>query len=203
MMPKLRALRQWQCKRLLASHDQHYQVPKFKAAMDFFVEELYGPKDFSQRDQDIARVVPKMAKLLPNKALATIEIASHLNYLSLQLDCAMLPHLPDTIDTDTYAKAYVACKNPKPRAEQIKVIEQLGLDLARVVAIPGISTLLMLARKPAKLAGLDALQVFLETGFAAFRKLGDVDAFLMPMVSKEQALMEQLFAGENPLPLVQ
>ncbi len=41
------------------------QKKRFKPAVEFFINELYGPNDFSQRDQDIARIVPKMSKFMP------------------------------------------------------------------------------------------------------------------------------------------
>jgi hypothetical protein len=66
----------------------------------------------------------------------------------------------------------------------------------------GISTLLVLSRKPAKLAGVLSLHEFLEHGFKAFKKLGEVDDFVNPVVNFEQQLLTQLFdkSAANPLP---
>lgn len=198
---QLIALRQWQCKRLLHSHNDMYQVPKYQRAIQFFVDELYGPKDFSQRDKDIEKVVPKMKKWLPEEALESLAVAIHLNALSQELDVAMLHQLDgQPITRDSYAKAYVACNNQADRALQIDYIEQLGLDLADVVKLPGIGLILKMARTPAKLAGLSTLQEFLEDGFGAFKKLGDVKEFIVPVVNKEREIMQQLFDGVNPLP---
>ena len=38
-------------------------------AAQFFLTDLYGEHDFSQRDADIARVIPMMQKLLDNPFL--------------------------------------------------------------------------------------------------------------------------------------
>ena len=197
-------LQHWQCKRLLASHDDLWQQKRFKPAMQFFIDELYGPKDFSQRDEDIARVVPKMSAILPEKALASLESALHLNALSYQLDIDMAESLAgQEINRDSYAEAYRACDNLASRKLQIEYIEALGNDLADVIDIRGISALLMISRKPAKLAGVLSLHEFLEAGYKAFRKLGNVNDFIDPIVSREKQIMLDLFSEDQPNPLPQ
>lgn len=202
ILGKIRELQEWQCKRLLASHEPLWTQKRFNPAMQFFIDELYGPKDFTQRDQDIARVVPKMAKILPEKALVSLESAMHLNRLSFELDMDMAKALGDeAINRDSYAKAYRNCKNQTDRALQINYIEVLGQDLSEVVNITGISTLLKLARKPAQIAGVLALHEFLESGFHAFKKLGDVQDFIRPIVTLEREIMLALFDENAPNPL--
>jgi hypothetical protein len=112
LMTTIKAVQTWQCKRLLASHQEMYQQERFKPAVEFFINELYGPNDFSQRDQDIARIVPKMSKFLPEKALQSLASALHLNTLSFELDFDLARKLVDTdINRETYAKAYISCDN--------------------------------------------------------------------------------------------
>lgn len=201
LVEKIKQLQEWQCQRLLISHKDLYDDPKFKPAMQFFIDELYGPKDFSQRDQDIAKVVPKMSKLLPEKALLSLSSALYLNAISYELDFAMASSLNGKeINRDTYAEAYREAKNETPRTQQIDYIERLGFDLAEVVQIRGISFLLKMSRKPAKLAGVLSLHEFIEQGFNAFNQLGHVREFIDPIIQRERITMRQLFAGENPLP---
>jgi hypothetical protein len=203
LLPQVLALQAWQCKRLLLSHNDLMVQKRFQAAMQFFVDELYGPKDFSQRDQDVAKVVPKMAKLLPDKALHSLESALHLNDLSMQLDIQLSQQLDGKdIDRDTYFAAYRACNNQALRQQQIGFIQVLGEDLAEVVHIKGISTLLFLSRKPAKIAGVSSLHEFIEDGFKAFKKIGRVEDFLGPVIERERLLMLAMFSSQssNPLP---
>lgn len=198
---QLIALRNWQCQRLLHSHADAYKNPKYRPAIQFFVDELYGPKDFSQRDKDIERVVPKMQKWLPTEALESLAVAIHLNALSQDLDVEMLRQLDGRdINRETYADAYQKSDNAKERGVQIDAIEKLGLDLAQVVSFPGIGLILKMARTPAQLAGLGTLQQFLEDGFSAFKRLGEVEDFILPLVTRERDIMNALFNGENPLP---
>ncbi|GAC13453.1 FFLEELY motif protein [Aliiglaciecola lipolytica] len=198
----LRELQDWQTKRLLATHQDLWESKRFRPAMTFFIDELYGPKDFSQRDQELARVVPKMAKIIPKQALESLEAALRLNSLSLELDIALTEQLDGkTISRETYAMAYCKCENQAQREEQIVLLERLGVDLADVVKIKGISTLLMLSRKPARMAGVESLHQFLESGYKSFKKLGNVDDFIQPIVSRERALKNALFEQKRPNPL--
>ena len=56
-------------------------------------------------------------------------------------------------------------------------------------------------RRPARVAGLSALQTFLEHGFAGFAAMHGADEFLATIDSRETALMAAIFAGdEAPFP---
>ena len=202
---RIRDLQTWQTKRLLTTHDDLWQSKRFKPAMQFFVEELYGPKDFSQRDIELARVVPKMAKVLPNKGLVSLEAALRMNCLSLELDIALVHEMSNKeINRVNYFDCYRHAGQRLKREEQIELLESLAIDLAQVVKISGISTILLLSRKPAKVAGVKSLHEFLEKGFKSFKKLGNVNDFLDPIITRERALMQSLYAAngqtENPLP---
>ncbi len=216
LLPAIARLQDWQCQRLLASHQDLAAQPRYQLAMSFFVDELYGPKDFSQRDADLARVIPKLSKLLPDKAMKALDDALALNALSYDLDMKMTQSLaaaqPDgnalIIDRDSYARAYRDVGERDKREQQIHIIEHLGGELADVITIRGIGMLIKLARRPAKLAGVLSLHEFLERGYNAFHAIGDVHSFIDPVMRREHALMEALFEpgldleNENPLPYV-
>ena len=56
-------------------------------------------------------------------------------------------------------------------------------------------------RQPAHMAGLGALQDFLERGFAAFRGMRGAAEFLATVESRELELVNAIFAGDNePFP---
>jgi hypothetical protein len=203
----IRKLQTWQTNRLLVTHDDLWNSERFKPAMQFFVDELYGPRDFSQRDVEVARAVPKMTKIIPNKGLISLQSALRLNCLSLELDIALAQKLgSEVINRNRYFDCYRQSSNQSQREEQIQLLENLSIDLPKVVRIPGISVILMLSRKPAKVAGVESLHAFLEKGFNAFKKLGNVHDFIDPIISREREMMHALFAAkgptENPLPKV-
>ena len=56
-------------------------------------------------------------------------------------------------------------------------------------------------RRPAKVAGLDTLQRFLERGVAGFASMRGATEFLDTIMSRETALMNAIFAGDDsPFP---
>lgn len=153
-LQRLWQLKEWQCNRLLASHLDLWEVPRFQPAMTFFIDELYGPKDFSQRDAELATVLPKMQKLLPASALESLAVAIHLNSLSQDLDVQLLHCLgTEPLNAETYARAYCACANPVQRTTQLDFIAELAADLGKVVNISGIGVMLRISRTPAKKNG--------------------------------------------------
>lgn len=213
LMALIHQLQDWQCQRLLVSHDDLAQQQRYQKAMAFFVEELYGPKDFSQRDADLVRVIPKLAKVLPEKAMNAMNDALSLNALSFDLDMEMAQYLnkhfaTQQINRDSYAQAYRSVGRKDDRESQITIISHLGDQLADVIKVRGIGMLISMSRRPAKMAGLLALHEFLDRGFNAFKAIGDVQSFIQPVLERETRLMEILLSEnttlpeDNPLPVV-
>lgn len=197
-------LREWQAARLARSHADLLASERFGPAAQFFLSDLYGPKDFSSRDQEVERILPMLISMLPASALRTVALAVEVDALTEQLDSAMVAELCragmiDGIDGDAYAAAYrrVGCRAERER--QIMLIRQTGEALDRLARKPLLSTLLKLMRGPAHLAGLGDLHTFLDSGFSAFRGMGSATEFLDSIDRKEQALLEDLFSGTpNP-----
>jgi hypothetical protein len=193
----------WQTRRLNSTYADLAADPRYARATAFFGSDLYGPGDFSRRDADLARVVPLMAKVLPQGMIATISGAMELSALSRELDRALLGKLPPDkpLSVATYCAAYRALANRDARERQIELIVAVGRALDRYVGKPLVRSALAAMRQPARVAGLSALQDFLERGFAAFREMRGADEFLATVESRETALMNAIFSGDNqPFP---
>lgn len=194
---------QWQTRRLNASYTDLAADPRYAEAIAFFQNELYGPGDFSQRDADLARVVPIMIRVLPDTVVETVAVAMELSTLSHELDHALVGKLDASaaLTVAAYCEAYRACDNRPARGRQIDLIVQTGGALDRYVRQPMLRPLLTMMRHPARIAGLSALQEFLERGFASFAGMRDVDTFLKAIDKRETALMESIFSGDRaPFP---
>ena len=190
--PRLKNLQVWQSERLERDYTDVRKVPKNLLACNFFLYELYGDADFARRDQDVERIYPIMVKVLPGAVLGTVSRAVELNALSHELDLAMLAHLPNGVLTEAdYARAYRLSVPVDQRRYQLSLILRLGRELARVVQIPLMYRLLQLCRWPAKMAGLGALQLFLERGFAAFVALDGAKPFLGEIRTREVAFLKR------------
>lgn len=195
-------LRRWQAARLRGSFAHFLDDPSRQPAAEFFLEDVYGDRDFTRRDADIARVLPMMQRLLPQKLLHTVADAIELGALTQALDLRMAQALGGIapkrrrLDADLYGQAYRQVGLPRLRARQIALIVAVGGGFGRALKLPGVAALLAFSRGPAKLAGLGELQGFLERGVAAFEELGDADAFVAEIGRDERRASKRLFAGE-------
>lgn len=193
-------LKQWQASRLAATYADLLASPRYGPAAAFFLSDLYGPKDFRTRDEELARVVPIMVHVLPAGALMTLLEAVKMDTLSESLDTAMVLALRDigqsaAIDWPAYVAAYRRCGRRADRELQIALIDKIGKTLDRLTRMPLIRLSLKLMKTPAQLAGLSALHCFLQGGFDAFRFMKGGDEFLAIVTERETALMTELFAN--------
>ncbi|WP_242107396.1 FFLEELY motif protein [Luteimonas aquatica] len=200
-LPWLPELRRWQTERLTRSFRRFLDDPRRRPAAEFFLSDVYGDRDFTRRDADIARVLPMMQRLLPKRLLETVADAIELGVLSHALDLRMAEALQalaprrKRLDAALYGEAYRAIGLPRLRARQIGLIRSVGAGFGRALKMPGVAALLAFSRGPAKLAGLSELQGFLERGYAAFEALGNADRFVAEIERDEREVSRKLFEG--------
>ncbi len=196
----LTELKRFQSQRLARTYADLAAEPRYRAATAFFLGDIYGPKDFSARDQEMLRIVPVMSRILPASAVDTAALAIELEALSEDLDHRLAAALPEgPIDDAAYAKAYRESSTPGERRHQIDLIEAVGRRLDALVRKPLVSRMLALMRRPAHMAGLGGLQDFLEEGFASFRDMKGADEFLATLRRREEEILSRLFsAAQNP-----
>ena len=196
----LEHLARWQSARLGQTYRDLARDPRYADAIAFFRSDLYGSADFAQRDADLARAAPAMARILPERVLAPLAQAIELNALSQELDAHLLARLPNNAGPFTvaqYCDAYRAMDGRADRERQLQLIQAFGVAIDHHVRNPLIQAALVAMRHPARAAGFATLQSFLERGFAAFRKMRGAAAFLATIDTRERQLMETIFAGES------
>ena len=200
---RLDRLAAWQARRLNATYADLARQPRYAAAIAFFQSELYGPGDYSWRDSDLARVAPVITRVLPQGLIATVARAMELSVLSAELDRRMIEKLDPgvAISVAAYCDAFRSLANPQERARQVALIVEVGRALDRYVAKPLLRSALAAMRSPARAAGFAALQTFLESGAAAFRRMHGASEFLSTVETRETALASAIFAGDRaPFP---
>ena len=203
--PRHYLLSLWQSQRLARTYADFFREPRYRLAMQFFQEELYGPKDFSRRDRDLERILPVMVKLLPARVIQTVALAVELNALSYELDSRLIEALSESdpialeqgLTEDSYAEAYRRCDNYAQRRHQIELLYQVGQDLDAVAHKSFLATALKLAGRPARLAGLGELQDFLELGLQAFRRMQGAQTFLHTIRARETSILERIYTGHS------
>jgi len=196
----LSGLRAWQAERLARTYADLRKDPQYAAAIEFFLRDLYGPQDFSQRDRDLARAWRHLRRALPRVALEILARAIELQVLTAELDLAMAGVLaPGPVSAAGYAAAYRAVGRRTARCRQIELIVGIGTDLRSIVRHAWLGRLLRAAHGPAHAAGFGALQDFLERGFAAFRAMSDTERFLQAIRDREMQFLNEMMPGtERP-----
>jgi hypothetical protein len=200
------AVKQFQRERLARDHDDLLHSDRYRLAARFFLDELYGIKDFSARDEELARMIPTMGRLLPASALGAIADAIELDAISAELDAAMAaafdasapPGEPlPALDADRYLDLYRTVDRRELRARQIDLVEHIGQELDRLVTKPFLYRILKGMEGPARLAGLGQMQSFLVSGFEAFRSMRGAEEFVRTVASRERAIMSAAFATKQ------
>ena len=193
-------LRTWQADRLAATYRDLLDSARYHDAARFFLTDLYGPKDFSERDHEIERILPTMSATLPAAGIRTIALAIEVDALSEELDAAMVAELRHAramakITGEAYAEAYRRAAHRRQRERQLELIGEIGTSLAALTRKPLIRAALRVMRGPARLAGLAELHLFLEHGYEAFHRMGDSAEFLAAIADREGSILRQLFEG--------
>lgn len=196
-------LKRLQARRFAGTYADLLASRQYEAGARFFLEELYGDRDYAERDAQFAKIAIAIEKLFPRDVADTAAALARLHALTESLDHAMAraAGLSDPDDAGNYVVAWKEVGRRADRQLQLDSVIALGAELARLTRLPGLRMMLRMMRGPASAAGLGSLQRFLESGFdtfAAIAKLrGGAEAFLGTIRTREQRLIDFLFA-EDP-----
>lgn len=191
------AVKHYQHERFQHTYADLLVQPRYAQATSFFLEELYGPEDFTRRDTQFKRVVPGLVRLFPAEVVLTVETLGQLHALSEVLDTAMGRAVPaGPVGLADYVAAWQRVGRPDDRQRQIVLMRRVADALDVYTRNPLLRHSLRLMRTPARLAGLPELQRFLESGFDTFREMRGAEAFLGTVVRREQAVAAWLFSAK-------
>ena len=194
-------LRGWQAARFEHTYADLMASDRYRPAAEYFLSDLYGPKDFSERDEVLERLLPVITRILPASAIHTLGVGVELDLLSESLDCAMARALlaagqPAEADISeaAYARAYRSCDDRRAREHQIALILQIGAAIDDITRKPLLRTAIALIKGPAYAAHMGELHQFLDRGFMAFRHMHGAAEFLEIIRKRETQILERLFA---------
>lgn len=207
------AVKRLQTRRFAGSYADLLGGGPYRAAAQFFLHELYGDADYSERDAQFSRIAGALQRLFPRQVTATAVALAQLHALTEQLDHAMglawqdgaAPHdrndQNDRAQAARYTAAWRAVARRAERRAQLAMVLEIAGELQRVTRAPGLRLMLKMMRGPAVSAGLGALQRFLEAGFDTFaamaRQPGGAGGFTALIDQRESALIDLLFDTER------
>jgi hypothetical protein len=194
---RVAALKGFQQRRFSHTYADLLASARYGAVARFFLDELYGPNDFTRRDAQFARMVPAMVRLFTSDVVETVATVSGLHALTETLDTAMAEHLDgDGVGAIDYVRAWQAVGRPAERERQIAMTVDVAERLDRLVRKPLLGSGLRLMRGPARAAGLTELHRFLESGFETFREMKGASEFIAMVTTREHALAAALFGAD-------
>lgn len=206
----VQAMKAYQHGRFMQTYADLLAHPRYGGAALFFLEDLYGPGDFTSRDDQFARIVPGLVRMFPRDIISTVQSLGELHALSEELDTAMAVAWRSMVATEghvvgdglivdgaLYGHCWRSVAGPIERERQIVLMLSVGEALEGYTRNPLLRTSLRLMRGPAQAAGLGALQAFLERGFDTFRAMRGAREFLAVIATRERALAAALFAGAD------
>lgn len=199
----VRQIKELQARRFAGTYADLFQSEPYRLAGQFFLEELYSAKDYTGRDAQFARIAGALERIFPKQVVKTAVLLAQLHHLSETLDMAMAQHwlrhagMPDSA---RYVTAWRDVGRSPDRDLQLASVVNLGRELDRLTRTPGLRLMLKMMRGPANLAGLGALQKFLESGFDTFVAMGKqgkgASYFLETLQTREAKLMVLLFDAD-------
>ncbi|MEZ4518657.1 MAG: hypothetical protein R3C44_18170 [Chloroflexota bacterium] len=202
LTPELILLRTWQSNRLEKTYADLMGSKRFRPATQFFLSDIYGPQDFSQRNYDIERFYQGVSKVLPERAVSILADAVELAQMSDQLDLDMATVLLNDLDAreaitaEQYSEAYRILDNYDKRVRQIQLVGRIGRF--RSISWSRFRLWACLASGPYQnpiLAGWSELQGFLERGYAAFKHMKGAETFIQTIEQREMDILNAIFAG--------
>ncbi len=199
----VRAVKRYQHARFAHTYADLMAQARYAGAAEFFLTDLYGPADFTDRDAQFARIVPALVRLFPRDIVGTVAELAELHALSEQLDTRMGetrlkaagPAEAENLSGAAYGRLWRQVSDAGLREKQIVLMVAVGAALDRYTRNPLLRHSLRLMRGPAAAAGLGALQRFLENGFDTFRDMRGAEPFLRTIAERERELAAALFAG--------
>ena len=190
-------IKRLQAMRFAETYRDFLASAEYAAAARFFLEELYGVRDFRTRDQQFARIAGGLERLFPPAVAELAVDLSELHALTERLDHEMASRWVELSSSSSlatrYVQAWTATGTRDDRARQLAVVARMGAELEQLTRKRSLRTALRLMRAPARAAGLDALQIFLESGFDAFGSMKTPTVLMQAIATRESAWIERLY----------
>lgn len=199
LLQGLKAIKRLQAQRFAGTYGDLLTTKAFAAPTHFFLHELYSERDFSDRDQQFARIAGALQTFFPTQVVSTAVALAELHAQTEALDLAMAQAwcALGGEDVPRYLKAWRSVASLPVRQAQLQAVLDIGAQLDRLTRTPGLRMTLRMMRGPAKVAGLASLQAFLEAGFDTFAGMGGRGAqaleFLNTIAQRETHWIEALF----------
>lgn len=191
------ALQTFQSKRLRRDHADLAEEAQYRQIGEFFFEEMYGPRDFSSRDEQ-ARRLHQFIHLVPGIALGDVQKVLQLLELSNRLDDDLVRLLlemgaPIAFDEATYEQAYRLADNYDDRLYQLDLVRDSLYNVYRMAHRPFVGVALNRTQGLAQTVGMADIHRFLRLGYLSIQPVRDIHRFVETVTLREQDRLERIY----------
>jgi hypothetical protein len=191
------ALQRFQSKRLRRDHADLAAEAQYHDIGEFFFEEMYGPRDFSARDEQ-ARRLHQFVHLVPGIAVGDVQKVLQLLDVSNRLDDAVVTWLleldaPIDFDEQIYERAYYLADNYDDRVLQLDLVRDSLYNVYRMTRRPLVGVGLERTSGLAQRVGMGDIHRFLRTGYRAIHTVRDIHRFVETVVVRERDRLDRIY----------
>lgn len=194
-----RALQVFQTRRLRRDHQDLARRSEYQRLTEFLFTDIYGPRDFSERDRQMNALTP-LVRRLPGLTARDILMVFQLLTFSDALDETLVDQLIATgagldFNEATYEQAYRMADNYRDRLCQLDRVRETLLHvhhLARNMLLgPALDSTQLLAAA----TGLGEIHGFLQHGYHALRPVRRIVTFVDIVDTRERERLERIFVN--------
>lgn len=194
------ALQIFQSNRLRRDYNDLAEIPQYTPVGEFFFSEIYGPRDFSRRDEE-ARRLHGLLHMLPGVAMRDVEEVLELLELTVVLDDELARLMLDQgvgldFDEATYERFYREADSYGPRLRQLTLVRDCLYNVFRLSRSQLLGLGLHRSRLLARLMGLEAAHTFLVRGFDALCGVQSIEQFAETIYGRELQRLDRIYGRD-------
>lgn len=198
-------VRRWQADRMARTHEKAFSQPQNRLMADYFLNRLYGAKDFETLAQQFRRLIPlatKLEALVPGTALRTGTLGIELSVRNMQLDEQLARVIyqemghTGPLTEEVMRQAYLQADQQKERLSMLDLLDELGTGLDKYVRSFVIQSVFKLAKKSAYKHDFAPVYDFTGEGFAAMKPLKSAASFINQYTQVERNIVARVHRGD-------
>jgi hypothetical protein len=192
-------LQRLQSQRLRRDHADLAAEPQYRQIAEFFFEEIYGPRDFSNRDEQ-ARRLHNFVGMAPGVVIRDVEQVLDLLDLTTQLDEQVVARLvaagaPADFDESMYEQAYREASSYAERQRQIALVRDSLYNVYKLSRRPLMDVVLHRTHGLAHAMGMADIHRFLLAGYESIKSVRDIHRFVETICVREESRLDRIYGG--------
>ncbi|MEF3275907.1 MAG: hypothetical protein K6356_16185 [Chloroflexus sp.] len=191
------ALQIFQTNRLRRDYQDLSEIAEYQPLGEFFFNEMYGPRDFSQRDQE-GRRLQHFLGMLPGVHARDLEEVLELLDLTYHLDddlarLMMAAQIGTDFDEAIYEHFYRLADRYHERLRQLTLIRSSLYNVFRLSRSAVLGLALRRSHFVARLVGIGQVHTFLRLGYEALQHVTTIEHFAETIYQRELDRLNRIY----------